>query len=106
MNPDDLVEDLAFVAVVLEGLAAEWVRFNRPLPVSVSRARRLLAEAMARARHLDSQGCQDDTREYIGTRELAELQGTSLRSAQRRAEALGGKLIGGRYVLEVDTLKD
>jgi hypothetical protein len=106
VNPDDLAEDLTFVAVILDGLVAEWRRFNRPLPASVPRARALLAKSLARVRQLESQACQDDTREYIGTRELAELQGISLRSAQRHAEANGGKLIGGRYVLDAQTLKD
>jgi hypothetical protein len=107
MNPDDdLAESLTFVAVILDSLVAEWRRFNRPMPPTVSRARSLLAKSLARVRQLESQACQDDTREYIGTRELAELQGISLRSAQRHAEANGGKLIGGRYVLDAQTLKD
>jgi hypothetical protein len=49
---------------------------------------------------------QTDTQEYIGTRELAELQGISLRSAQRHAESLGSKMIGGRHVLDKNALKD
>jgi hypothetical protein len=95
-------EDLAYVRTVFDGLAQEWVRFGRPMPATVGRARSILDKALTCWMSLERQEIGSDDEEsdssYIGAREAAELLGVTPRTVQRNAESYGGQLISGSWV--------
>jgi hypothetical protein len=99
---DQLAEDLAFVGAVFDTLVAEWVRFGRPMPPTVVRARATLDRALTCSMSLERQAIgpdsEESTSENIGTDEVAELLGVTRRTAQRNAESLGGQLVSGTWV--------
>jgi hypothetical protein len=108
-------EDVAYLKAVFDGLVDAWVRWGRPEPASVSRARGILDRALTTltcALSADGQGsdCRgeelESSEDVIGTAELAELYGVTRRTAQRRAEAMGAQRVSGAYVLRKDDLAD
>jgi hypothetical protein len=114
---DDLQpEDIAYVRAVLDGLTEAVVRFGRPMPPSVTRARGILDRAMTLAMtcalSADGRGsdCGDGELEsaenMIGTAELARMLSVTPRTARRRAEALGGQRISGAWVFDRDDIDD
>lgn len=109
-QPDDtaLAEDLAYVLTVFDGLAEALVRFGRPMPPTVGRARGILDRALTCVMSLERQDIHADGAESdsgnIGTDEAAELLGVTRRTAQRRAESLGGQRISGAWVFNKDEL--
>jgi hypothetical protein len=97
-------EDLAYVRTVFDGLAQEWVRFGRPMPATVGRARSILDKALAcwmslERREIGSDG-EDSCSENIGSAEAAKLLGVTRRTVQRRAESLGGQSVSGTWVFD------
>ncbi len=87
---------------VLDGLVEQWVRFGRPLPATVVRARGILDRTLTCAMSLQRQEFEADEGEsnsdYIGVREAAGLLGVTRRTVQRNAIALGGQLVSGSWV--------
>ncbi|MFZ0906389.1 MAG: hypothetical protein WAN71_21465, partial [Mycobacterium sp.] len=53
---DVSAEDLAYVRAVFDGLVDAWVRWGRPEPASVSRARGILDRTLTSAMSLQRQG--------------------------------------------------
>ena len=73
-------EDLAYVRVVFDGLVNELVRWQRPMPRSVARARAILDRALSCAMSLERKQIGPDDEELsseniIGTDEAAKLLG-------------------------------
>jgi hypothetical protein len=101
-------EDVAFVAAVFDGLAEALVRFGRPMPGTVGRARGILDRVLSSAMSLERQGFGSDDADSdsgnIGTDEAAELLGVTRRTIQRNAESLGGQRISGAWVFDRDEL--
>lgn len=102
-------EDLAYVRTVFDGLTDSWVRFGRPLPPSVSRARAILERALTCWMSLERQdtrpdGEESDEENYIGSSEYAELLGVTRRTIQRNAESLGGQRISGSWVFNTEDI--
>jgi hypothetical protein len=87
---------------VFDGLAEALVRFGRPMPGTVARARGILDRALSSAMSLERQEIEPDGAESdsgnIGSDEVAELLGVTRRTAQRNAEALGGQRVSGSWV--------
>jgi hypothetical protein len=104
MSPDPTPEDLAYVQAVFDGLAEALVRFGRPMPATVSRARRILERTLTWSMSLQRQGFGPDEEgsevENIGSSEVAELLGVTRRTVQRNAEALGGQRVSGSWVFD------
>jgi hypothetical protein len=109
-QPDDtaLAEDLAYVRTVFDGLVEALVRFGRPLPPSVLRARaildRTLTCAMSLGRLAFGPDEEESSSENIGSHEVAELLGVTRRTVQRNAEGLGGQRISGSWVFDRDDI--
>jgi hypothetical protein len=105
---DGLSEDLAYVRTVFDALAQALVRFGRPMPPTVARARGILDKAMSCAMSLERQGIGSDSEESnsenIGSDEAAKLLGVHKRTIQRNAELLGGQRISGTWVFDRDEL--
>jgi hypothetical protein len=105
---DSLAEDLAYVKAVFDGVVAEWVRWGRPTPPTVVRARGILDRALTCVMSLERQEIHADGAESdsgnIGTDEAAELLGVTRRTIQRNAELLGGQRISGAWVFDRDEL--
>jgi hypothetical protein len=103
-----LAEDLAYVRTVFDGLAEALVRFGRPTPPTVARARGILDRALSSAMSLERQEIGSDGAESssgnIGSSEVAELLGVTPRTVQRRAEALGGQRVSGSWVFNRDEI--
>jgi hypothetical protein len=101
---DDLAEDLAYVRTVFDGLAEALVRFGRPMPRTVARAREILDKALTCAMSLERQAIEPDEEESnsgnIGSSEVAELLGVTARTVQRKAESLGGQRVSGSWVFD------
>jgi len=102
---DVSAEDIAYVKAVFDGLVDAWVRWGRPEPASVSRARGILDRTLTTLTSqmsLQRQGIGSDSEESssgtIGTDEAAELLGVTRRTVQRNAEALGGQRVSGAWV--------
>jgi hypothetical protein len=97
-------DELAYVRTVFDGLVDHWLRFGRPLPASVSRARGVLDRAMSSAMSLQRQDFGPDDEESesekLGSREVAELLGVTRRTVQRNAESLGGQQVSGSWVFD------
>jgi hypothetical protein len=103
VNDSDLwAEDLAYVRTVFDGLAEALVRFGRPMPATVARARGILDRALSSAMSLERQEIEPDTEESraenVGTDKVAELLGVTRRTVQRNAESLGGQRVSGAWV--------
>ena len=105
---DDLAEDFAFARVVLDGLVDEFVRWGRPMPQTVTRARGILDRAMncvmSLERHNSESDSEESNSENIGSDEAAKLLGVHKRTIQRKAESLGGQRISGAWVFDRDEL--
>jgi hypothetical protein len=108
---DVSAEDIAYVRAVFDGLVDAWVRWGRPEPASVSRARGILDRtltALACAMSLERQEFGSDDAESdsgnIGSGEVAELLGVTRRTVQRNAETLGGQRVSGAWVFKQDEL--
>jgi len=101
-------EDLAYVRTVFDGLVDAWVRWGRPEPPSVSRARGILDRALTCAMSLQRQEIHEDEAESdlgnIGSSEVAELLGVTRRTVQRNAESLGARRVSGAWVFDRDDL--
>lgn len=99
-------EDVAYVRTVLDGLTEAVVRFGRPLPPSVVRARRILDKALSMS--LERQAIEQDEAESesenIRSDEVAELLGVTRRTVQRNAESLGGHRVSRSWVFNKDEL--
>ena len=105
---DVSAEDIAFVKAVFDGLVDAWVRWGRPVPASVSRAREILDRALSSAMSLQRQGSRSDEEESdsgtIGSSEVAELLGVTRRTVQRNAESLGARQVSGAWVFDRDDI--
>jgi transcriptional regulator with GAF, ATPase, and Fis domain len=104
-------EEIALVSTVLDELLAAWVRFGRPAPAAAVRAQglllRALTSAVSQSRQSERAGLRELSEENtIGAREAAELLGCNRRTVQRRAEALGGQRIAGRFVFDRNDIED
>jgi hypothetical protein len=101
---DLLAEDLAYVRTVFDGLVEQWVRFGRPMPAAVSRARGILDRALTCSMSLERQDIGPDSEESdlakLGTAEVAERLKVTRRTVQRNAEALGGQRVSGSWVFD------
>ena len=104
-----LAADLVYVQTVFDGLVEALVRFGRPMPRTVARARGILQRAVT-SMSLQRQGFEDDDSELesnnIGSDEVAELLGVTRRTVQRNAEALGGQRVSGSWVFDPDEIKE
>jgi hypothetical protein len=105
MTDDFSAEDLAYVRTVFDGLAETFVRWGRPAPPTVARARaildRALACAMSLERHnIESDGEESSSENNIGSSEVAELLGVTRRTVQRNAESLGGQRVSRSWVFD------
>ena len=95
-------------AVLLDGSALDAARYavdvaqraraRNGLPRSVALAR--LAEALAAPGQEDSPDEPAGQPDLVTTEQAAEVLGVSLRSARRLAPRLGGRLVGGRWLLD------
>jgi hypothetical protein len=109
-QPDDtaLAEDLAYVKAVFDGLAEAVVRFGRPMPATVARARGILDRALSSAMSLERQEIGPDegelNSEHIGSDQVAELLGVTRRTVQRNAKRLGGQRVSGNWVFDPNDL--
>ena len=105
---DPSPEELAYVRTVFDGLVDSWVRWGRPEPPSVSRARGILDRTMTSAMSLQRReiGADDEESDSgnIGSAEAAQLLGVTRRTIQRNAECLGGQRISGAWVFDRDEL--
>jgi hypothetical protein len=108
---DVSAEDIAYVRTVFDGLADFWVRFGRPLPASVSRARGILDRtlttltcSMSLQRQEIGSDEEESSSENIGSHEVAELLGVTRRTVQRNAESLGGQRVSGAWVFDRDDI--
>jgi hypothetical protein len=105
---DVSAEDIAYVRAVFDGLVDSWVRWGRPEPPSVSRARGILDRALTCAMSLERQEFGSDDAESdsgnIGSSEVAELLGVTRRTVQRNAESLGARQVSGAWVFNRDEL--
>jgi hypothetical protein len=103
---DVSAEDIAYVKAVFDGLVDAWVRWGRPAPPSVSRARAILDRTLTCAMSLERQGFGSDDGQLdsgnMGTDEVAALLGVTRRTVQRNAESLGAQRISGAYVFDRD----
>jgi len=111
MMGDLSAEDFSYVQGIFDRLAAEWVRFGRPMPESVRRARGILDRAITCALSQSRQPDRGEVGELfednmIGTGEAAKLLGCDRKTVQRRAESLGGQLVAGRYVFDRNELDE
>lgn len=101
---DPSAEDLAYVRTVFDGLAEALVRFGRPMPATVGRARGILDRALTFAMSLEREGIgvddADCSSENIGSDEVAELLGVTRRTVQRNAESLGGQRVSRSWVFD------
>jgi hypothetical protein len=101
---DVSAEDIALVRAVFDGLVDSWVRFGRPVPASVTRARGILDRTLTCAMSLERQGFGSDDAESdsgnIGSDEVAELLGVTRRTVQRNAESLGARQVSGAWVFD------
>jgi hypothetical protein len=101
-------EELAYVRTVLDGLVEAWVRWGRPVPSSVSRARGILDRALSSAMSLERQEFGSDAGQLnsgnMGTDEVAALLGVTRRTVQRNAEALGARQVSGAWVFDRDDI--
>lgn len=106
MTDDLSAEDLAYCRAVFDGLAEALVRFGRPMPATVGRARGILDRALTWAMSLERQeiGSDDEesSSENIGSGEVAELLGVTRRTVQRNAETLGGQRVSGSWIFDRD----
>lgn len=108
--------EIALVRTVFDELVEAWVRWGRPAPASVSRARAILDRAMSSAMSSERQEGGSGEAEFdsesdsgfdsvnIGSREAAELLKVNRRTVQRRAEALGGQRVSGSWVFDRDEI--
>ena len=108
---DVSAEDIAYVKAVFDGLVDAWVRWGRPEPASVSRARGILDRTLttlSSAMSLQRQGSRSDEEECdsgtIGSCEVAELLGVTRRTVQRNAESLGARQVSGAWVFDRDDI--
>lgn len=110
MSPEPTAEDISYVRAVFDGLADFWVRFGRPLPPTVVRARAILDRTLTCAMSLERRAFgpdgEDSDGENIGSSEVAELLGVTRRTVQRNAEALGGRRVSGSWVFDPKDLGD
>jgi hypothetical protein len=101
-------EDVAYLKAVFDGLVDAWVRWGRPEPASVSRARGILDRALTSAMSLQRQGIGPNEEESdsgtIGSGEVAELLGVTRRTVQRKAESLGARQVSGAWVFDRDDI--
>jgi hypothetical protein len=108
MPPDPTPEDLAYVQAVFDGLAEALVRFGRPMPATVSRARGILERALTWSMSLQRQGIGRDAADSdsgnIGSHEVAKMLGVTRRTVQRNAESLGGRRVSGSWVFDPNDL--
>jgi hypothetical protein len=104
MTDDLSAEDLAYCRAVFDGLAEALVRFGRPMPATVGRARGILDRALSSAMSLERQGIHTDRAESdsenIGSAEAAKLLGVTRRSVQRNGKSLGGRQVSGAWVFD------
>lgn len=77
---------------------AQRARARNGLPPSVALAR--LAEALAAPGQEDNPDEPAGQPDLVTTEEAAEMLGVSLRTARRLAPLLGGRRIGGRWLLD------
>jgi hypothetical protein len=106
MNPSP--EEIAYARTVFDGLAEALVRFGRPTPPTVVRARSILDRALTCAMSLKRQQIESDSAESnqnIGSSELAESLGVTRRTVQRNAESLGGQLVSGAWVFDRELIE-
>ena len=85
------------------------MRFGRPMPPTVSRARAVLARTLSSAMSLERQEIESDDEQsipehIIGSDEVAKALGVTPRTVQRNAEALGGRRISGAWVFDRDEI--
>jgi hypothetical protein len=101
-------EELAYVRTVFDGLAEALVRFGRPMPATVVRARGILDRALTCWMSLERQEIGPDDEESdsenIGSSEVAGLLGVTRRTVQRNAESLGGQRVSGSWVFDKNEL--
>ncbi len=88
--------DLAVVRYAVE--VAQRARRRNGLPRSTALAQ--LADALAVPGQTDAPDEAPGEAEYMSTHEAATLLGCSERQARRLAPALGGRLVGGRWLLD------
>jgi hypothetical protein len=93
-------KEIAYVQTVLDALAEALVRFGRPMPPTVIRARGILDRALTCAVSPRGQDLGDDAAEslqdnLIGSREAAKLLGCTRRTIARNGAALGGRRVSG-----------
>lgn len=77
---------------------AQRVRARNGLPVSRDLA--ALAAALAATGQSDSPGQPEDDTDFIAVSAAADLLGASERTARRLAPRLGGRKIGGRWLVD------
>jgi hypothetical protein len=108
MTDDLSAEDLAYCRAVFDGLAGALVRFGRPMPPTVGRARGILDRALTWAMSLERQEIEADDADSdsgnIGSGEVAELFGVTRRTVQRNAESLGGQRVSRSWVFDKNEL--
>lgn len=83
---------------------AQRARSRNGLPPSGSLAR--LAAALAVPGQTDSDEAPTREAEHMSIPEAAELLGCSTRTARRLAPGLGGQRIGGRWLLDRQTIEE
>ena len=105
---DPSPEELAYVRTVFDGLVDAWVRWGRPEPPAVSRARGILDRALTCWMSLERQEFGADEEESVadnlGSHEVAELLGVTRRTVQRNAETLGRQRVSGSWVFDRDDI--
>jgi hypothetical protein len=103
-----LAEEFAYLSAVFDGLVEAVVRFGRPMPRSVGRARGILDRALNSAVSLERQGSragvEQSYSENIGCDEVAKLLGVTPRTVQRNAEELGGRQVSGAWVFDREAI--
>jgi hypothetical protein len=103
-----LAEDIAYVRAVFDGLTDSWVRFGRPLPPAVVRARAILERTLTCVMSLERQDFGSDEEDFssenIGSAEAAKMLGVTRRTVQRNAESLGGQQVSGSWVFPRDEI--
>jgi hypothetical protein len=101
-------EQVVLTFRVVDDLATALMRLGRPLSPAVRDVRRILAAAvLAQSRPGIRQFVSDSSElneNLIGAVEAAALLNMSVRSVQRHAEALGGRLVGRKFVFDRDVI--
>jgi hypothetical protein len=101
-------EEVAYVSAVFNALADALVRFGRPMPATVARARQIFDSALTFAMSLERHNIGSDSAELdeenIGSDEVAKILGVTRRTVQRNAEVLGARRVSGAYVFNRNDL--